>query len=611
MARINYSIKAQSYVESNLTKNLEIDKNLKNILKEKEASVLASQPGLKKIGGGLSADGISRKKDDKTIEGNMGVDFNQLIPVDFNKKVDEFFEKISKDSNDSDEGANLYFKYTDIICKIDLKFVLYQLVSSSSNYFNPISFTSDLVERIQFESIQSVLLDLEIINERLLYPHNSFKIILYYLLGKMYKTKFISDLSDFISEKMAIAAKKENIEILTNKEVLAKFSNYYNITCSQTWVSLLTKSREYFEKSLSYTKGEFYVCEDGFSYDKLLLDLSEVNMLSAQFRPLLTPKYADLNQIVNKISALIKTNKFYEDHTENLPNLNEIEESLKIERNTWLDDKDKNERILCRNFIRNSIYYAELANKVLTTRKLLNDNIFEIANGTLIDHSKLPRDITNQILEMDYLYKKRNKMYLNPANISIKSSCDSFDVLNLLKNLTREVEFFTLNNEEGVKNISKLHKFLKLNLTNYMTKCNLEILPAVFVPDLNSELMKKDQIVIYYQMNKIDLIDPDPFKSNLSHDKNSQNLNLIYIVGASSVESQFKEIVYGRISGSKNKIMSINRKLIELRTSLRNSLSSSEQKKKRDLKYFNKDYLDVISEFCEFFLKVKSNLHFK
>ena len=123
--------------------------------------------------------------------------------------------------------------------------------------------------------------------------------------------------------------------------------------------------------------------------------------------------------------------------------------------------------------------------------------------------------------------------------------------------------------------------------------------------------MKKDQIVIYYRMNKIDLIDPNPFQSNLSQDKNSQNLNLVYVVGASSVESQFKEIAHGRIFGSKNKIMTINKKLIDLRISLRNSLSSSEQKKKRDLKYLNKDYIDLVSEFCEFFLKVKSNLHFK
>jgi hypothetical protein len=588
MAKINYNISLQSYTNPKLINNLEIDKNLKNSLKERDAMYNVS------ITSGKKPADISNKRKDA---------LNEILPVDFNSNTDttnknfnELFEKVNKETNESDEGPNLYFKYTDLLCRVDLKYVMYHLI----NYNLGIAIAN---EKINLDALSSVLTDLETMSMKLLYPHSSFKIILYYLFSKIYKLQFIYDFCDFLLEKMAKISKKKNLEILTNKDVLIKFSNYYNERCSTTWTNLLNKSKEYLEKSLNLVKGEFYSFENGFSIHQLLLDLSDINLLIAEYRPNLLPKYSDINQIIAKVNSLTKMNKYYDRENDDLPYLRDedLEEDLKNEKMNWLNDRDRNEKLICRNAIRNSLYYMDLAIKVVNVKKLLSDNIFELAaNANLIDPSKLPKDIANQILENDYLNKKRNKMYLQ--SVTQKTACDASDVYNILKNFTKEIEFFTLLNEEAMKNISKLHKYLKANSTNYNNRCYIEITPCVEITDLNLEIVKKDQILVFWVFNGNEIINPNPNTT----DPITDSINMVYVIGSNSLLTEYKDYVNGRISVSKFAIVKINRMLYELKINLRNCLTLSEPKKKRDIKYLQMDYVNLLTELCCEFLRAKS-----
>ena len=155
------------------------------------------------------------------------------------------------------------------MCKTDLRFILYNINNTST--------------RINIHAINSTLNDLEIIINKLLYPHSSIKILLYHLFGKVNKLAFIYDLQDFLKEKMEKIVKKNKIEIITNSEVLIKFSNHYNERCNTVWKNQLSKSKEYCDKSLAASKGEFYFFEFGFSLQNLLLELADVNLLLAEY----------------------------------------------------------------------------------------------------------------------------------------------------------------------------------------------------------------------------------------------------------------------------------------------------------------------------------------
>ena len=129
-------------------------------------------------------------------------------------------------------------------------------------------------------------------------------------------------------------------------------------------------------------------------------------------------------------------------------------------------------------------------------KKFINENTQDLALTNLIDPSKIPKDLYTQLLEYDFLNKKvfvlnlqKNKHYL--TNIQVKTVPDSSDVLYLLRNLSRECEFFTIQNEENLKNLSKLHKYLRMNCTNYNSKVYMEVNPYTEFTDLNTEIIKK------------------------------------------------------------------------------------------------------------------------
>lgn len=134
---------------------------------------------------------------------------------------------------------------------------------------------------------------------------------------------------------------------------------------------------------------------------------------------------------------------------------------------------------------------------MLLYKKYINESTHDLALTNLIDPSKVPKDVFSQLLEYDYLNKKviklnkkqKNKSYF--TNIQIKPSPETSDVLYLLRNLTKECEYLTFHNDENLKNLSKLHKYLRLNCTNYNSKAYFEVFPYTEFSDPLTEIIKK------------------------------------------------------------------------------------------------------------------------
>ena len=168
-----------------------------------------------------------------------------------------------------------------------------------------------------------------------------------------------------------------------------------------------------------------------------------------------------------KINSLMNRQLFYDKPNDDLQYLKEesLDQDMKDLIKQFKEDKsvkDKNEYV---NDIKQYIYYSDLSIKIKEIKREITENTHELCTGVnLIDVSKLPKDITLQILESDYITKKNNKDFVQ--NIAIKTTIDSFDVINLLKNYMKEIDYFNFNQlvddslDEKLKNLTKLHKFL-------------------------------------------------------------------------------------------------------------------------------------------------------
>ncbi len=648
IAKINFYIlnDREGFTKDKIIKGLEIDPFIKNLLNERE-SIIISQSDKKK-------EAIAKKPNEAK---------NEFIPIPYNYflnfKDNEFLfnsDKISKEINESEEGHNIYFRFNDIIFRIDIKYLIFQLfhnhqmsninliknstlnntktmdsnISSSSfkhqlssasikntisNHTthitikkdennNNLGYKAEKEKRVNLTILDSILNDLEILFKTVLYPHISLKVILLALRAKLEKTRFLYDFQDFINseEFMHIANKnKLDLDVIT-KDTLIRLTNNYSERANNVWYNFLNKSKDNYEKAILCFKtipSEFcLIFENLLSLSTLFLDLSDINLYMAEFSSNLNPKFFDISQIVNKINKLNKLNVFYDEPSDELPILPEemLSDNLKTERENYIKERIKKEKIFHRNLIRNSVFMIEQSIKIIQTRKYITENLHEICLTSLIDPSKFPKDLIMQIIENDFLNKKKNKTYLLPANMTPKTSIDAFDLFNLFKNQMKEVEYFTINYnicDDLIKSISKIHKFLKINSTNYVNKCNFDVLlppqDTNGLEDGTSEIVKKDSVYV--------------FLINI----NSENkFYLNYILGANTANIDYKEYCYGRLVVNYENLVRINKILFNLKIAFKNTSAHSEAKRKRDLKYLNMDYLKVLIELTVELMKGKS-----
>ena len=631
-AMFNYIIQPQTIFAQKNLNNLYIDKEMMNKLVDKETNFSS------KIG----------KKDPKA----GGDGSNQLLIDFFN--TDSVFENPNYDKENyskakveynEDTFENIYYKYNELICKIDLKYVYFQVCNLNKN------------NEINIQLCESILKDLLVMYPKILYQHNYYMSLTYYLFGMLKKVKLIKSLKLFLEKNFLEnqkLLKKNNLEVLTlDKIILFKYCHYFNEACNKQFLPLLREMKENFEKSLEFIKNDFFLLENGYSVLDVTTQLADISMLLAEYKMYQNLKYVVVNQVVSKINSLIRRQIFYDKENDDLPLLKEenIDNEMKELIKQFKEDKNKKDKNEYVNNVKQYTYYSDLSIKIKEIKKNIIENTHELCTGVnLIDVSRLPKDITLQILESDYITKKKNRDFVQ--NVVIKSVVDSFDVVNLLKNYMKEIEYFNFNTlindsiDEKLKNLSKLHKFLKTNLSSYQSKCCSEFNILKDDESLSSiDFINNDQINVSYVLLPYETISHiSGLNGNFNFKNNDRFVNLIYLLGNNSTTSvptgtvenippksepakpkpaaksnkkkkndkkepkpteelntdgSRENIIYGRILMSEKFLLNLNQRIYNLKTQCRLSLTLNEEKKNRDYKYYQIDYYNLIYDFIK------------
>ena len=122
-ASFNYLIQPQTIFSEKNINNLYIDKEMMNKLIDKETNISA------KIG--------NAKKDPKSgggdNSGQLLIDYFSTEQIFENPNYDKDNYSIPKIEYQKDTFENIYYKYTELICKIDLKYVYFQICNPQKN----------------------------------------------------------------------------------------------------------------------------------------------------------------------------------------------------------------------------------------------------------------------------------------------------------------------------------------------------------------------------------------------------------------------------------------------------------------------------------------------
>lgn len=592
MAKNNYLISTASsnIFNARIVNNLYIDKSLSAILKDRDANFASAQGK-------------------KTEQKKGGVSGAEVDTIDFYTVSEVTDDNYDKPKIEYVKGDNLYNRYTDLICKIEIKYLLFNFLAKSYTKMS------------SMKVILSVIKDLEVMMKKQLYPHSYYSIVVNYIYGMISKIDFVTDLRDFLYNRFNTNVKllkKNGLDVLTlNKKILFTFSSYYNESVVLKWIPMLLKSKEYFEKALTLSKSEFISLENTFSISLITSALADVNMLLAEYSVKNEFKFCDVNMVVQKIQNLIKKEIFYDKEDDDLPLLPEetASDDVKEEKKKFIEDKTKKEKSDNINYLKNFLYYSDMTLKINSIRKLITDNVTDLTSTslTLIDASKLPRDLYLQIIESDLLLKKKNKNFV--TNISPKPNIDANDVFSLLKSFIKESDYFTFNFatesnvDEIAKNINKVHKFLKGNSSSYLQKCIIDYsVPSYDDKTDNYDFINADSIYVNYIVNDYETINHVSPLSGVVNESNEKFINMVYLLGKSSTSTE-SECLYGRVMIKEKFIQEMNIKIYNMKIKVRQSMTFSEEKKKRDFKYYQIEYYAMMYEFIKEMLRGKKQFN--
>ena len=256
------------------------------------------------------------------------------------------------------------------------------------------------------------------------------------------------------------------------------------------------------------------------------------------------------------------------------PELNE--EELEQRVNTEIENKEKDYKLKKANYSAECVNALVQAVKCEKIRKLLIDGYSELAQTTLIDPSRAPKDVICEIFESDYHFKK---LYKDLPSIEIKSktALSSADVLSYFINLSNELKFFTFGKEVIARRLIKLHRYLKSNLSTYASQCCITF--KAFVPSTTIESVPTpimNQCISYWSLN-----------------------NNLYILGP--VEADSKEIYLGAFSSSAKNLSKLYQDTQDLLKEFSTASGKSAEVFARDKEKIRPRYMDIIEKLGDLF----------
>ena len=368
---------------------------------------------------------------------------------------------------------------------------------------------------------------------------------------------------------------------------------------------------------------------------------------------------------INYYDKTLETNKdtVSSDKNKKINNKNETKQNIKLddfkkntvnntkdniidlhkESQTFINDRIRNDIQRQNYYVKLLIYYIELGNNIEQLFNYINNKTTELANGfSLIDISKIPKDVAMQIIESEYieLNKNINDCNLISNNLSIPT-VDSFSILNFLKKKIKQLQFdnFSFNsncnlipfvNNNTSDCVYKIHKYLNNNLTSYSGKFNILNNNYTLQPSKKFNELKESKNInpinfdscffswnngsangnkfnysleFIYNINLINdnitnggnLYDKETIKSSKNSGSNNNINHLIYVLGP--IKSGQPNYSYGRIPILESRRIAINNSFVDLRIKYKELLNYDETKRNREQLCLLDNYLNIVKLF--------------
>lgn len=499
----------------------------------------------------VKTDPKAAKKEEVKVERKKIEDAKQLVPA-----------SSEKDTNSSKGKLSLYVSGLEQIVQIEI------LRCRSILLMFP---ERDMI----LEAIECIKTSL-LISERVLRILPTYKYHLKLLQAKAYRLLFISSVQEFQNSyrNRKVKSKRDRklvermpTDSLGSGKTLLHLPNYSQYL-TEEWIPYLKLGHACLIDAMSIALKEAITLEPYI----LLFEMYKISILLREYRPRLGYKY-----LPNPSQGESGNEKPYEQLL--------TEEQLDINRLT-----------------KDAIKALQIAKDLKQAYITLIQQYTTISNINLGDVTKIPKLITQEILESDYIQKKSYDSALFDDSRK-KQQVVGIDLFTYFLKNTFEMRLFSINRENRQRMLLKLHRYLVTVSPAYagLNKWSFDL--SVLGTDPNEEvggkgmvygmwdtvrIQNQDEKILYYIASPLDL---DGLKKNPISDDEENYIDY-------SKKDQF---LYGELIVDSSKLIKIAQGFKDLRDKLKKSVGQPADKLQRDLKYLTIEFKSLITSFGHMF----------
>lgn len=477
-------------------------------------------------------------------------------------KDDIISANVEAEANSGLIPPNIYINYLEVAVKIEL---YYAECFVTEDYNN---------ERIS-EIIENVL-EAEEISNKIVHLNPSVLVNIQYLKSRLYRYKFIKSIWDFQETYRMKAKDKRKYRKLSEKypdyslasgKTLLHLPNFSH-KLAEEWLPLLDKSKESCEKAIQLVAKESILN----SPHLLFLDLYQTLILQREYRPRIGYKY------LSNPGDTSKGEVPYEDLLK--------QDAAKVHKTT-----------------KELLKAISLSIELFNTKENVKHQFSQFTIGQITDINKVPKIITQEILESDYLQKKKYSAGLFEESKK-KTTINALDVITYLIKHSSDLNNLALGREWRESRTLKLHRVLNTICPQYATKCKF-VWDLVVQPAPTDELIPVGTVMGFWDKRRASTGEIMQYFSYICAPMDTVNLiqRENHDDDEQVIEFSKKDLyLYGEVRVNEYFVSNLAQNLKDLKDKVKKSATFSKEKCERDNRKYaeelKKHLFDIATIFC-------------
>lgn len=544
-----------------------------------EAALEVAALARRKIRGYLEKNGFSNK----AVDINKDVTVKQVLitrpakeeikvadPKDKRSKTPDKVDKTVKEEvisavveNEANSGlipANIYVTYLEIAIKIEVLHAECALLEDFSH--------KNVVETLDF------VLEAEEISQKTLHINSSLLISIQMFKSRLLRLKFIKNLKDFqeiyrekgkIKRKYRKLAEKYPEYSLAAGKTLLHLPTFSN-KLQEEWLPLLDKAKESIEKAIQLSMKESILS----SPHQVFIELYQILLLQREYRPRIGYKY---------LSNPGETGKEELGYEELLK-----QETAKIHKIT-----------------KEMIKALQLGIELFNVKENVKHQFSQFATATISDMNKIPKMVVSEILESDYLQKKKYSAGLFEESKK-KTTANAMDCLTYLIKHSLDMSSLSFGREWRDSRVLKLHRILLVVCPQYAAKCKFSW-DLIVQPSPTEELLPLGTVIGFWDKKRADNGEIMQYFSYLCSPMDTTNLQIKELEDNEAVIEYSKkdQYLYGEIRVSEFQLSNLAQTLKDLKDKVKKSATLSKDKCERDNKKYAEELKKNLFEIATWF----------